>query len=170
MTTPCRLSVLGVVAAGITLSAGCYQYVPVPPSSPEPGSVVRVGVNDRAAPDLTSVLGPGVLRLNGRLLERDQQTVSILVESYQTLRNGNLSGVSDPVRLTVDQITDVEQKRLARGRSVLLGIAFVGGALALTEIFGGGERVLEREDPDDPGPLERRSPRRPWIGVRMPFR
>jgi len=160
-----------VTLATATAVPGCYQYVPVSPASPDPGSVIRVDVDDEAATALTSVLGPGVLRVNGRLLDRTDESVSILVESYQTSRSGELSGLGDPVSLPIHQITHVEQKRLSRGRSLLLGVAFVGGALAMTEIFAGDERVFDPDDPNDPGePQRRRLPGGVWPGFRILFR
>lgn len=163
-----RVSALFVVGL---LSTGCYQYVRVPAVSPEPGSVVRVDVSDQGTSTLTSVLGPGVFRLNGLLLDRNDESVSILVESYQTSRGGELSGFGDAVRLPMQQIMQVEQKRLSRGRSFLLGVAFLGGAFALTELFGGDERIVESEDPEDPGQPQRRGyPAGIWPAIRILFR
>jgi hypothetical protein len=151
-----RAGPLAVLVAAVAMGAGCYRYVPVSPRTPEPGSVVRMDVSDQAATQLTGVLGPGVLSLNGLVLAQEDQTISLLVSSYNTRRNAELSGSNDPVRLSVDQITHLEQKRLDKGRSFLLGAAFVGGAIAITTIFGKDDRVLEPDDPNDPGPIQRR--------------
>jgi hypothetical protein len=138
------------------LATGCYSYMPVSLGAAEPGAMVRAEVTDQAATSLTSQLGPGVFQVHGMLLNRDATSVSILVDSYQTRRSGELSGMSDPIRLPYDQIAHAEQKRLSKGRSILLGIAFLGGAYAMATIFVGDERVLEPTDPTDPGPIERR--------------
>jgi hypothetical protein len=155
----------GFLAAAVLWAAGCYSYTPVALGAATPGAVVRAAVTEQASSTLTGQFGPGVMRVHGMLLERDATTVSILVDSYQTSRNGELSGVSDPVRLPFDQIAFAEQKRLSMGRSILLGIAFLGGAVALTEIFVGDERVVEPTDPNDPGSMERR--RTPGIGATL---
>jgi len=147
--------VVGLVPV-VWLLAGCYSYVPVQPGTPGPGSFVRVEVNDQGASKLTSVLGPGVLQLNGLVLAQEDQTISMLVNTYQTTRNAELTGINDPVRLSIEQIRHVEQKQMSRARSLLLGAAVLGGGLALTHIFAGDDRVLEPEDPDDPGPIQRR--------------
>lgn len=159
-----------VMAAALIAQAACYGYVPVTPDTPEPGSHLRVALNEQGASQLTSVLGPEVVELDGRLLAREDQTLSLLVSSYQTRRNAELAGTGDPVHVSIDQITRVEQKRLAPGRSILLGLALAGGAFVLNRLFPDDPRVVESEDPGDPGPQERRrTPRGAWGALQIRF-
>jgi hypothetical protein len=150
-----RAGTLAILFAGAAL-AGCYAYVPVRVDEPEPGAQVRADVTTQAASKLTSTLGPGVTQLRGMVIERDPSQMSLILDSYSTARSGSLAGTGEPVHVAIDGIRNLETKRLSRGRSVLLGIAFVGGAVALTNLLTGEGRVLDDQVDEDPGPTQRR--------------
>jgi hypothetical protein len=142
----------------------------VSPAAPAPGSNIRAQLTDQGSAGVTSTLGPGVTEIGGLLLERDESVMSVLVAYYVNRRQGEVSGDNAPIRLPLDQIAEVKQKRLSRGRSVLLGAAFVGGALIVGRIVTSDDRVFEPQDPDDPGPIGIVAPavRWPWLRLRFP--
>lgn len=143
------------VGAIVLMASGCYRYVPVQ-ASPEPGRVVRANVTQAGAEALAPRLGPGVLELDGLLLGQEDQELAILVETYMTRQQGALSGNNEAIRLPWAQIAGVSEKRLDLARSTLFGAALVGGVVAAIAVFGQDERVLEPDDPEDPGSPQRR--------------
>ncbi len=135
-------------------AAGCYVYAPVPPTAPEPGAQIRAVVDDEASAQLTSVLGPGVTRLTGMVLDRRESTLSILVDSYFSTRAGDLLSANEPVRIGLANFRTLEEKRFSRGRSVLLGAAFVGGAVLVMKVTGLDRRIFEGGEEEPPGPID----------------
>jgi hypothetical protein len=148
-------------------AAGCYSYVPVA-NSPAPGHAVKASVNDEGAGLLTAQLGPGVLELEGLLLNADTQQVSILVQSYVTRRQGVLNASGEAVRLEPRHIVVMKEKRLERTRSVLLAAALGASAILAIEVFGPDGILFEDENTEDPGPPTFRGGVN--LGLRIPFR
>lgn len=145
------------VAVLALAAAGCYTWVPVQ-SPPEPGRSVRASVTQAGAEALRPRLGPGVLEVDGLLLERRDDQLSILLQEYVTRQAGTLSGNNEPIQLSWPQVDGVHERRIDVVRSGLFGAALVGGVVAAISIFGQEERVFETEVPDDPGAPQRRAP------------
>jgi hypothetical protein len=152
------------------LAGGCYEYVPATPAAPAPGQFVRADVTDQAASRLTSLLGPGIIQVHGMVLRQEDAAVAILVDSYSTARNGDLSANNDPVLLPFQEIRALSVKQLSKKRSVIFGAAFIGGAVISAAVFTDLGRQLRNEDGDgDPQPELRSGPRlRLPLGLRIP--
>lgn len=146
------------VAAAFALAA-CYGYVPTEPSTPAPGTHVAADISQAAADRLTPTFGPGVLQLRGMVVEQQPDRLSMVVEVYSTARNGDLSGNNAAVWVPFGEIRQIEEKQLSIGRSVILGVGFVSGALAVTKIVADNGRKVEDEDNPEPTPTERRGRR-----------
>src|SRR5581483_455073 len=64
----------GLVAGCALLSnAGCYEYRPYETAGPQLGDRVALELSDQGRASLGSVLGPGVLQIEGALLEATPQ-------------------------------------------------------------------------------------------------
>jgi hypothetical protein len=149
-------------------ASACYVYQPVPPTAPEPGADIRAEIDEQASAQLVPVLGPGVTRINGLVLERDMGVMSVLVSSYFSTRAGDLLSANEPVRIGLGNFRSLEQKQFSRGRSILLGAAFVGGAFLVMEVTGLNRRLFETDEDPPPGPTDYRVPSR-WTGLRVRF-
>jgi hypothetical protein len=159
-----QLALLSTMAMSVV---GCYNFVPVA-TSPLPGHAVRAQVNDEGAGLLTSQLGPGVMELEGLLLNADTQQVSILVQSYVTRRQGTLAASGEAVRLESRHILVLKEKRLERTRSLLLAAALGATTYLAIEVFGPDRRLFEDETPEDPGAPTFRSPRTAGLKIPLP--
>jgi len=153
----------------ILWASACYVYLPVPPTSPEPGADIRAEIDDQASAELIPVLGPGVTRINGMVLERANGAMSVLVSSYFSARAGDVLSANEPVRIGLDNFRSIEQKQLSKGRSILLGAAFIGGAFLVMEVTGLNRRLFETDEKEPPGPTAYRVPRG-WTVLRGRFR
>ena len=145
-----RLRAIVCLLAG-GMVGGCYRYVPAGPE-PQPGRVIKAELNEAGASALTSKLGPGVTALDGLLLAREGDQLSILVESYITQRQGLLTGGNEALSVSLTHISTLQEKRPDKLRSVALGALLLGGAIAAFQIFGPEERLFEDEEEEDPGP------------------
>lgn len=147
-----RIATFCVATASAIAGAGCYGYQPVEPGIPEPGTHVRADVSQAAADRLTQTFGPGVLQLRGMVVEQQTDRLSMVVDVYSTARNGDLSGNNAAIWLPFNDIRLIEEKKLSRGRSVILGAGFLAGAVALTSIVADSGRKLEDEEEPPPPP------------------
>jgi hypothetical protein len=151
-----RIGTFCVATASAMAGAGCYGYHPVEPAVPQPGTHVRADVSQAAADRLTQTFGPGVLQLRGMVVEQQPDRLSMVVDVYATARNGDLSGNNSAVWLPFNDIRMIEEKKLSRGRSAILGAGFLAGAVLVTSIVADSGRKLEDEDEPPPGGTERR--------------
>jgi hypothetical protein len=151
-----RIATFCVATASAIAGAGCYGYQPVEPGVPEPGTHVRADVSQAAADRLTQTLGPGILQLRGMVVEQQPDRLSIVVDVYSTARNGDLSGNNSAVWLPFNDIRMIEEKKLSRGRSVILGAGFVAGAVMFTSVIAENGRQLRSEEEEPPTGTERR--------------
>lgn len=148
-----------VTVAFSLASAACYGYVPVEPATPPPGTHVRADISQAAAERLTQTFGPGVLQLRGMVVEQQPDRLSMVVDVYSTQRNGDLSGNNSAVWVPFGEIRQIEEKKLSVGRSIILGVGFLAGAVAVTEIVANSGRFFEDEENPEPTPTERRGRR-----------
>ncbi len=131
----------------------CYSYVPTPPNQPEPGTDIRARLTNEGAEQLVPQFGPGVTQLGGMLLNQETGGVSMLISWYRSTRVGDVvSGDNEAVRLSYGQIAGMERKQLAKGRSLLLGLAFLGGAILTQQLISNSDRILDDEENPDPDP------------------
>jgi hypothetical protein len=141
------------LAATLASLPACYSYVPTQPSQPEPGSDVRAHLTSEGAQQLVPRFGPGVTELGGMLLNQESNGVSMLISWYRSTRVGDIvSGDNEAVRLPFEQIAGMERKQLSKGRSLLLGAAFIGGAILAQQLISDNDRVLTDDDDEDPDP------------------
>ena len=128
-----RAAALLGAAAG---AAGCYNYVPLSSVAPDPGSYVLVTHTDSGARELASYLGPTVAVVRGRYLGgADTAGMRIAVAAVELVRGDVLPWAGELVTVPDRDIADIKVRRPARGRSVLLAGAAVGGVVASAAAF-----------------------------------
>ena len=159
-----------LTAAVAIPAAGCYEYVAVAPGVPAPGIMVRADLTEAAAPRLTSILGPGVIQVHGMVLRQDENAINMLVDSYSTLTNGDLSAMNEPLLLAYPEIRVLTMKQLSKKKSVLFGAAFVGGAVLTGTVFTDlGRRLIGQGGDGNPDPeLRTGGGFRIPLGIRFP--
>lgn len=159
-----RSLILCALAANVV--AGCYTYVPVEFSTPEPGRDVRADMTEAGARALVPRFGPGVQELQGMALSARQDSISVLVNAIQT-RQGTMAVDGQPIRLAPPDVTRVYERRLSRTRSVLLGAGLLAAAVVLVEGFANAGRQLETDDVDPITPPAVRMPTNGGFGLRI---
>ncbi len=130
-----------MLIGALCLVSGCYRYDPLTTSSPAPGTYVAATLSDGASEELTRSLGPGAFVVRGRVLATDERGLLVSVSSVETKRGILLPWQGEAVALPSDGIASLDVRRLAKGRSLLLVGAGVGGLVATTIAFslvGGG--------------------------------
>ena len=122
------------------LLAGCYTYSYLP-SAPAPDTRLALDLTDRGRAAEYDHLGPDVVRVEGRLVEKTDSGYTLRAE-----RTVNIRGISTPwngeeVRIPDDYVASAREKRFSPGRSAILaGMATVGvvGFITTRGLGGGG--------------------------------
>jgi hypothetical protein len=122
---------LGVAAAAGPLGSGCYTYSRVESAGVPLGQEVVVELNDQARVDLAGAVGQAPFRLEGRLTERTDTSVVLSLRSVETLRGERVTWTGETVAVRSRGVTGMRQRRLDRGRSVLLAVGSVAAVVAL---------------------------------------
>src|ERR1041385_1760609 len=123
------------------VSAGCYNYNPLTTPTPQAGSYVAVTLTDSGSQELARYLGPNVFVVGGRYRGDSDHGLLLSVASVELKRGNELSWEGETVALPNGAIASLDGRRLAKGRSTLLGSVGAGGLVATTLAFtlnGGG--------------------------------
>jgi len=147
-----------VAVGALYFCVGCYSYVPVR-ASPNVGAYVALEVNDEGRLALREQLGPGVVRLEGKLAAVSGDELVVDASRVTQIRGLPLPLDSMRLRLRQQFIDRVDERRLSRTRTWMV----VGGAVALVTAFavtkGFSSRGTPPEEPPGPPPVNnRRSP------------
>jgi hypothetical protein len=151
---------VGVVS--LVVASACYKSVPLDTSTPPVGETVSFIISDQGRVGLTERMGPGLARIEGRMLgtEGDQFVVSV----FRTAAIGGSTSLwsGEEMRLNRNFVARLEGRELSKTRTWLAAGAATSVVVAfivtrgLTGIFGGN-------DDDPPGEEPQQSVGRPQI-------
>ncbi len=112
------------------LCTACFTYVPAGPA-PAAGAPVRLELSDEGRVAHAATIGPGILRVDGRLRAVDGNRYTVDVSNVTPIR-GQALPVSDiSVTLGPRDVTDVRVRALSRRRTAIT----VGAAVAIIAAF-----------------------------------
>ena len=134
------MRVTSLLTASVLLS-GCFQYVPVQPVAPEPGTTIRAHLTDSASAMLAPAVGPGIGALEGRVLRGDEAGIELAVSAARfRFGGGSQTRYGEPLTVPRFGIAAVEQRKLSPMRTALLAGGVVLGAVGLVVAVdpGGG--------------------------------
>lgn len=134
------------------LNVACYSYVPLD-VSPQPGTEVRLELNDRGRAALADSIGPTAHRIEGTLRSASDSAYELDVRSveYYTGRVQRWSG--EDLRIPMSFVSQSRERRFDRKRSLLVGVgatAAVVLAILGNDLVGGGS---PGPTPVDPPPV-----------------
>jgi hypothetical protein len=150
---------LVLAIAMLSGAQACYEYVPVESSVAPVGKQVELKISDPGRVGLAPRFGPGLDRVEGRLVAQRDNELTLSVTNVTTLEGGSTKWSGESVNLDRGYVRSVSSRRLSPVKTAVLAVAasavlYFTAAKSLT---GGGK------DPDDPGegpnpPLQRRIP------------
>lgn len=118
--------------------SGCYATVPVQSDRPVVGSDLVMRLNDTGTSQLASQVGPGVIKVQGKLLSLQGDTVTLAVSST-TRRDGDETfWKGERISAPKPYIALVEQKKLSTFRSAVVGASVVAVAFLIRSVAMGG--------------------------------
>jgi hypothetical protein len=136
-----------IVAALSALLCGCYTYVPVG-TSPHIGAQVGIEVNDEGRVALREQLGPGVVRLEGRVAAVEGDELVVDASRVTQIRGLPLPLDSMRLRLRSSFLGRVDERRLSRTRTWMT----IGGATAVVAVFLATKGFSARGTPPEEPP------------------
>lgn len=137
--------------------AGCYSTTMIPGSAVAPGAEVVFTITDRGREGLRDRLGPGVLRISGRVADQSDSAFVLKANSVEYMNLGTSSWSGEPLTVSRDYVGFVTERKLSRSRSWLAAGLAAGaliGAVLSTDVGGGGGSGV----PTPPSPQPALSP------------
>ena len=136
------MRVLSLFGIWVVLS-GCFKYVPIGSTAPDPGTTIRAHLTDSAAAVLAPTVGPGIGALEGRVLRRDGSAIELAVSAARfRFGGGSQARYGESLAVPRFGIAAVEQRKLSPVRTALLAggvvLGAVGMVLAVDAVAGGG--------------------------------
>jgi hypothetical protein len=129
---------LGLAAAVLLLTAGCYSYRPLSAPVPAAGTRVQATLTGEGADSLASRVGPNVQAVLGDVVRADSAGLTLAVQAVENRRGDRDGWLGEPVHIPSRFVRRLQERRLAVGGTGLLGGAVAAGLIALTRAFGGG--------------------------------
>jgi hypothetical protein len=115
---------------------GCYDYVPLRPPEPVPGTRLAADLTDSGADALGRYLGPRVARVDGRLMRMTPDTL-VLSAFVVTDREGIAHfWKGEAVSLPRALVATLERRRLSVGRTATFAAGAIAGAVLVLRAFG----------------------------------
>jgi len=109
--------------------------VPVEVNRVQPGTKMRVTLTDAGADSLARYLGPGVQRVDGKLISSTDSSVALSVSSVAMRSGQEQYWKGESISIPRYALATVQQRKINKPRSLLLGGALVV-ALASLRLSG----------------------------------
>lgn len=149
-----------VGVAGVVLVAGCYRPVPIATSAPPVGETVSFIISDRGRVGLGERLGPGVARIDGRIVAAESEEYVVSVFRVADLSGQTSTWSGETIRLDREFVAQLQGRQLHKGRTWLLAAGVTGAVVLFVvsrDLLGFGQD--DDEPGDDPEPPRSRRAR-----------
>lgn len=131
----CMRFMAGMILLVLT---GCYSYRPLETPSPSFGTRVEADLTDRGSLAMTSQIGPGAMSVRGEVLQTEPDALVLALTSVLGRNEQETFWRGEHVRIPLNTVVRVQQRRFALGKTLVFGGSVVGGLLAAIAAFDGG--------------------------------
>jgi hypothetical protein len=133
-----KLVVLTVAA----VCGACYQYAAFEPAPTTLGKAVRVQLSDAGTSHVAALLGPGAAYLDGNLVSMTDSAYTIALADLGRRNGTEETWKGEQVTVSRSEVSSIELRKAAPGRSAALTAALVGGAALVARAIGAGEGAI----------------------------
>jgi hypothetical protein len=158
----CRSVVLAIaVLSGVS---ACYEYVPVDSPAETVGKVVELKINDPGRVGLADRFGPGLDRVEGRLVAQRDNELTLSVTNVSMLDGVNTKWSGESVNLNRGFVGRLSSRKISTVKTTLFA-AVAGAAVYFMAARALNSSGRESDDTQAPPttPISRRIP----IGIRI---
>jgi hypothetical protein len=120
-----------IVVPALSTMAGCYRYVPMGGVSPVLGERYTFDITDAGRVGLADRLGPGVLKVEGTLVRRTDDSYVVSVAGIDLLTGASSHWTGEQVPLNSGYIGGMEKRQFSAGRTAFA----IGSAAAAIAAF-----------------------------------
>lgn len=121
------------------LTVGCYSYVPLQ-AAPTPGVEARVRLTDLGSATLAPLLGAGVVAIRGRLVESNDQSLTLAVVGVTNRQDLEDPWLGERVVVKREFVSGFERRDFNAGKSTMLAAGMLlGGVVLFAGIKLGGD-------------------------------
>jgi len=120
------------------LQAGCYNYFPLGRAHLVPSTYLAVTLTEAGSEELTRYLGPNVLVVRGRFLSTTDRGLVLSASGVETRRGDIVVWKGETVVVPAEFVRGVEERRIARGKTVLFAGASLAAFFVAYAAFGPG--------------------------------
>jgi len=114
--------------AAMVAASACYDYVPVT-TSPPVGEMVSLEITDRGRVDLTDRFGPGIARIEGRLVSAPQDQFVVAISRVTQINGDQASWTGETARLSRDVVGSMQRRHFSAGRTALVASVATAGVV-----------------------------------------
>lgn len=127
-----------LVLTALMCTVGCYAYGPAPARLVEPGTDVKIHLNDAQDVDLSSVTVRNVNLVEGQLTRWTETDEAVVFSSYVQTRPGiRQQTAGELVSIPEGNIAGLEAPKLSGGRTALAIAAGAAALVGMVAIIGG---------------------------------
>jgi hypothetical protein len=131
-------------AALLALQTGCHAFLPLQETAPSSGQTVSVVLNDRGRVMMAGRLGEMVDRIEGRLVQASDSSVSIEVSRVVTLQGSTSVWTGERIDVPRGGVRGFQRRGYSSRRTMLLVLGMVAGIAAIAatislDVFGDGK-------------------------------
>jgi len=134
-----------IVGLGL-LTTGCYTLQPVAVAEPAAGTRLAFAINDVGRVALGGSMGPALLKVNGTLVNKQEDDYFVSVSGVDLLQGGFQTWAGETVRINSSFVSAVYERKFSKGRTILAGATTVG---LIAVLFSKGKlhAFLDGSDP-----------------------
>ena len=134
-----RLLISLPVISTLLAPSACYRYVPMAGATPALGERYTFEITDAGRVGLADRLGSGVLRLEGTLVRRTEDSYVVSVAGVDLINGTSSHWTGEQVPLNAGYVSTMEKRQFSRGRTMAaLGAAALAiGTFIVTRGLGG---------------------------------
>lgn len=147
----------GAVLLGAVGASGCYTYASPPSLTLAAGTPVALELTDAGRAAMAERIGPGVLRIKGKLVTITDDNVVLAMERVDVVGSHVTPWAGEEVAFDRCNVSAIKVRKLSTGRTILAAAiaagAVVGGLMA-TNLVGsnngtGSDGGIIPRPPDD---------------------
>lgn len=138
--------------SAMAFQAGCYRYVPMGAVTPVLGEKYAFDITDAGRVGLADRLGPGVLKVEGTLVRRTEDSFVVSVAGIDLINGGSSHWTGEQVPLNAGYVGHMEKRQFSPGRTaVAIGAAALGLAAFIVSRGLGGTGAPPTSGSGGPG-------------------
>ena len=118
-------------------AAGCYYYQPLATADLTPGTYLSATITDTGADHLARTIGPDVRSIRGRLLTASAAELRLSVLGVSLHHGEDISWRGEAVSVNREYVIQLQQRKLAKGRTVLIAGATLISMVTTYKVFQG---------------------------------